>query len=82
MRTGYADVNATVNVVSQRPGYDNQVVVAGAFASAGPLYCASICLWDTKALQWSSFGAGLPGAIGAVDFAGVSLAFLRVAWKP
>ncbi|GAA5863961.1 hypothetical protein JCM3774_004434 [Rhodotorula dairenensis] len=77
--SGYANLNATVNVITQRPGYDNEVVVAGAFASAGPLYCASICLWDTKDLQWSSFGAGLPGAVGAVDFAGSNSAYLVAA---
>ena len=69
--TGYAETVPAVSVITQRPGYDNEVLVAGAFASAGPLYCASICLWDTKDLQWSSLGAGLPGAVGAVDFAGV-----------
>ncbi|GAA5987924.1 hypothetical protein JCM10908_007272 [Rhodotorula pacifica] len=77
--TGYAETNATVNVITQRPGSDNEVLVAGAFASAGPLYCASICLWDTKALQWSSLGAGLPGAVGAIDFAGANSAYLVAA---
>ncbi|KWU43966.1 hypothetical protein RHOSPDRAFT_5691, partial [Rhodotorula sp. JG-1b] len=77
--TGYAETVPAVSVITQRPGYDNEVLVAGAFASAGPLYCASICLWDTKDLQWSSLGAGLPGAVGAVDFAGSNSGFLVVA---
>lgn len=72
MRTGYPGVNLTVNVITQRPGYDNIVIVGGVFASAGSLPCSSICQWDTKLSQWSSLGMGLIGVVGAIDFAGVS----------
>lgn len=69
---GYSGSNATVNVIAQRPGYDDQILVAGAFSSAGSLSCQSVCLWDNKKLQWSSLATGLQGAVGAIDFAGVS----------
>jgi len=68
---GYAGANATVNVITQRPGYDEQIVVAGAFSSAGSLYCPSVCLWNSDKLQWQALATGLQGVVGAVDFAGV-----------
>lgn len=75
-------MNATVNAIAQRPGYDDQVIVAGAFASAGSLYCASVCLWDNKKLQWSSLATGLQGVVGAIDFAGVSSLILSSLARP
>ncbi|GAA5977101.1 hypothetical protein JCM5350_003219 [Sporobolomyces pararoseus] len=68
--SGYAGSNATLNVIAKRPGYDSQILVAGAFASAGSLPCQSVCLWDTGKLQWSSLGGGLQGVVGSIDFAG------------
>jgi hypothetical protein len=69
---GYPGTNLSVNVISQRPGFDNIIIVAGVFASAGTLPCASICQWDSAALRWSSLSTGLSGIVGAVSFAGVS----------
>ncbi|BGO92154.1 hypothetical protein NBRC10512v2_004420 [Rhodotorula toruloides] len=77
--SGWAGTNATVNAIAQRPGYDDQVIVAGAFASAGSLYCASVCLWDNKKLQWSSLATGLQGVVGAIDFAGDKSEYLIAA---
>ncbi|KAK4702801.1 hypothetical protein P7C70_g3422, partial [Phenoliferia sp. Uapishka_3] len=77
--TGYTGTNATVNVVAQRPGFDTEIVVAGAFASAGSLACQSICSWDTKAMQWTSFGSGLQGVVGAISFTGSNSQYLLAA---
>ncbi|GAA6049737.1 hypothetical protein JCM3770_004434 [Rhodotorula araucariae] len=77
--TGYAGSNATVNVVAQRPGYDEQIVVAGAFSSAGSLYCPSVCLWSADKLQWQALATGLQGVVGAVDFAGDKSEYLVAA---
>ncbi|BGP40759.1 hypothetical protein JCM10449v2_004724 [Rhodotorula kratochvilovae] len=77
--TGYAGSNATVNVVTQRPGYDEQIIVAGAFSSAGSLYCPSVCLWDAGKLQWQALATGLQGVVGAVDFAGDKSEYLVAA---
>ncbi|GAA6004226.1 Rax2p [Rhodotorula paludigena] len=77
--TGYSGSNATVNVIAQRPGYDDQILVAGAFSSAGSLSCQSVCLWDNKKLQWSSLATGLQGAVGAIDFAGDKSEYLIAA---
>ncbi|GAA5934785.1 Rax2p [Sporobolomyces koalae] len=68
--SGYAGRNATLNMMAPRPGFESQIIIAGAFASAGSLPCQSICLWDTGKLQWSALGSGLQGAVGAIDFAG------------
>ena len=77
---GYTGGNATVNVIRQRPGFDSTIIVAGSFGEAGSLTCQSICAWDTTTRQWSSFGGGLQGVVGAVDFAGVrSSSFVSVA---
>ncbi|KPV77610.1 uncharacterized protein RHOBADRAFT_51443 [Rhodotorula graminis WP1] len=76
---GYAGTNATVNVITQRPGYDEQIVVAGAFSSAGSLYCPSVCLWNSDKLQWQALATGLQGVVGAVDFAGDKSEYLIVA---
>ncbi|GAA5897776.1 Rax2p [Sporobolomyces salmoneus] len=77
--SGYAGNNATLNVIAQRPGYDSEILVAGAFASAGSLPCQSVCLWDTGKLQWSSLGGGLQGAVGSIDFAGSNSQYLIAA---
>ncbi|GAA5900213.1 hypothetical protein JCM8208_002052 [Rhodotorula glutinis] len=76
---GYAGTNATVNVITQRPGYDEQIVVAGAFSSAGSLYCPSVCLWNSDKLQWQALATGLQGVVGAVDFAGDKSEYLIAA---
>lgn len=68
-----ASSEPTVNVIARRPGHDTTVYVAGAFASAGSLACQSVCVWDSEAKQWSTLGSGLPGVVGAVDFAGSSM---------
>lgn len=72
---GYTGSTATVSAIAQRPGYASQIIVAGSFATAGSLSCQSICSWDSEALQWSSLGTGLQGAVGAIAFAGVSFFF-------
>ncbi|GAA6002971.1 hypothetical protein JCM10207_001925 [Rhodosporidiobolus poonsookiae] len=77
--TGYSGTNATVNIIAQRPGYDEQILVAGAFAQAGSLPCESVCLWDTKKLQWSNLAVGLQGVVGSIDFAGDKSQYLLAA---
>ncbi|GAA5854870.1 hypothetical protein JCM9279_005545 [Rhodotorula babjevae] len=77
--SGYAGTNATVNVITQRPGYDEQILVAGAFSSAGSLYCPSVCLWNSDKLQWQALATGLQGVVGAVDFAGDKSEYLIAA---
>ncbi|GAA6032659.1 hypothetical protein JCM8097_004866 [Rhodosporidiobolus ruineniae] len=76
---GYSGTNATVTALAQRPGYDEQILVAGAFAQAGSLWCQSVCLWDTKKLQWASLGTGLQGVVGSIDFAGSKSEYLLAA---
>nr|XP_031864237.1 uncharacterized protein CI109_000149 [Kwoniella shandongensis]KAA5531309.1 hypothetical protein CI109_000149 [Kwoniella shandongensis] len=62
--------NVTVNAIRKR-GNSNTVVVAGNFATAGSLGCASVCLWDSSNAQWSTPGSGLSsGEVRAIDFAG------------
>ncbi|KAK8858611.1 hypothetical protein IAR55_002840 [Kwoniella newhampshirensis] len=65
-------MNVTVNAIRKRQN-TNTVVVAGNFATAGSLGCASVCLWDSGNAQWSTPGSGLSsGEVRAVDFAGDS----------
>ncbi|GAA5826546.1 hypothetical protein JCM11251_002420 [Rhodosporidiobolus azoricus] len=77
--SGYSGTNATVSAIAQRPGYDEQILVAGAFSQAGSLWCQSVCLWDSKASQWSNLGTGLQGAVGSIDFAGSKSEYLLAA---
>ncbi len=77
--TGYGGSNATVNAIAQRPGYDETIIVAGAFAKAGLLQCQSICSWDTETTQWSALGDGLQGAVGAITFGGAKSQYLIAA---
>jgi len=77
--SGYGGSNATISVIAQRPGYDETILVAGAFAKAGLLQCQSICSWDTKAAQWSALGDGLQGAVGAISFGGAKSEYLIAA---
>ncbi|GAA5891635.1 hypothetical protein JCM6882_006152 [Rhodosporidiobolus microsporus] len=76
---GYTGTNATVSAIAQRPGYDEQILVAGAFSQAGSLWCQSVCLWDTKDGQWSNLGPGLQGVVGGIDFAGSKSEYLLAA---
>ncbi|GAA5926124.1 hypothetical protein JCM10213_007377 [Rhodosporidiobolus nylandii] len=75
----YSGTNATVSVIAQRPGYDEQILVAGAFSYAGSLFCQSVCLWDSVKLQWSALATGLQGVVGSIDFAGSKSEYLLAA---
>ncbi|SCV69677.1 BQ2448_1071 [Microbotryum intermedium] len=74
---GYTGQVPIVRFITQRPGFASQVIVAGAFASAGAVpSCQSICSWDTTTLQWSPLSGGLQGIVGSVAFAGDKAEFL------
>ncbi|KDE04470.1 hypothetical protein MVLG_05118 [Microbotryum lychnidis-dioicae p1A1 Lamole] len=75
--TGYAGQVPIVRSITQRPGFASQVIVAGAFASAGAVpSCQSICSWDTTTLQWTPLSGGLQGIVGSIAFAGDKAEFL------
>ncbi|KAM0789265.1 hypothetical protein ACM66B_000107 [Microbotryomycetes sp. NB124-2] len=79
--SGYAGQNATVTAIAQRPDVKSEVVVAGAFGSAGSLPCPSICLWKGEDRQWAQLGGGLQGVVSSMDFAGSKSEYLVVAGR-
>lgn len=48
----------------------SDVIVAGTFASAGSVACASVCSWSTSSNSWSALGSGLAGTAEGVAFGG------------
>jgi hypothetical protein len=42
---------------------NEQVIVAGAFTSAGSLGCVGICSWDPEDNRWSTLGSGLRSGV-------------------
>ncbi|KAK4051361.1 hypothetical protein OIV83_002845 [Microbotryomycetes sp. JL201] len=78
---GYAGQNATVTAIAQRPDVKTEIIVAGAFGSAGSLPCPSICLWKSQDRQWAQLGGGLQGVVSSVDIAGTKSEYLVVAGR-
>ena len=42
---------------------DEQVIVAGAFTTAGSLGCVGICSWGPEQTRWSTLGSGLRSGV-------------------
>lgn len=42
---------------------NEQVIVAGAFTTAGSLGCVGICSWDPEDNRWSTLGSGLRSGV-------------------
>jgi hypothetical protein len=59
-----------VNVARKTPD-GTGILVGGRFTHVGSLPCPSLCLLDTKSLQWSSVGANVSGTVLDFDFVSV-----------
>jgi hypothetical protein len=60
-----------VNIARKNPD-GTGILVGGRFTHVGSLSCPSLCLLDTRSLQWRSLGTNVSGEILDFDFVSVS----------
>lgn len=60
-----------VNIARKNPD-GTGILVGGRFTHVGSLSCPSLCLLDTRSLQWRSLGTNVSGEISDFDFVSVS----------